>query len=84
MSQYEIIKTRRDGFAIDSDQVSSGITLADAIRDAGIRCETCEHWEQSEKCTGPLHIRYNGELTTEPGFFCAHHSALSNSTQDIE
>jgi len=56
---YEILKTRRDGFTIDSDKVPCGNTLADAIRNSGIRCETCENW-----------IRYSRPMPDEGSGHC--------------
>lgn len=53
-----------------------GPTFSDAIRNAGIRCETCEHWHSGFKeCEAWEEVVPGVELDT--AFFCARHSALA-------
>lgn len=55
---------------------------ADAIRESGIRCETCEHWGQFEALVDGINVVFHdcehslGGGEENPDFFCAHHSAL--------
>lgn len=66
--------------------IGHGTSVIDAIRSAGIRCETCEHLQTvSGTNTVDLYCEniplgspdpYAAALV-EPGFFCADHSKLN-------
>lgn len=59
-------------------------TLAAAIRDAGIRCETCKHWDEEtgvcETLTTEM-VKWPIDLATRPDFFCADHSKLTEDSR---
>lgn len=77
-----------DGFVTDSISVISGnLFTLENIRSAGIRCETCEHFNMVGDCEtydGKQGYEDNGHgwdvpvKSYKPDFFCAHHSALQN------
>ena len=57
----------------DGRLIGDGDTLTDAIRDAGIRCETCEHFNYvNGRCD------YNTTIWPKRDFFCPHHSNLQD------
>ena len=53
-----------------------GDTLADAIRAAGIRCETCKHWREIDNDIGMCNGLAGDYI--ERGGFCCDHSNLQN------
>lgn len=61
------------------DVLAVGETIADAIRNTGIRCETCEHWNwhSYDKSYGgrcsELHTDF---MPDNGGGFCSQHSEL--------
>lgn len=56
---------------------AEGDTLSDAIRNAGVRCETCEHYHQYGNPEYDEVQCREGVDGITPDFFCAHHSALA-------
>lgn len=65
----------------DGRLIGDGDTLTDAIRDAGGRCETCEHWDQKTHVCKRLTYKFcqwPNVANTAPDFFCPHHSNLQD------
>ena len=56
---------------------------SDAIRAAGIRCETCEHFGPWNLCDASHSDTPAGGEVVLPNFFCAHHSALTKEVGSI-
>lgn len=56
--------------------IHKGDTLADAIRAAGIRCETCKHWREIDNDIGMCNGLAGDYI--ERGGFCCDHSNLQN------
>lgn len=63
-----------------TDEIWSIPIDAAAIRDAGIRCETCKHWKNGDCIGPPCDLFSGGEYSgdTPADFFCAHWSGFGD------
>ena len=58
--------------------VSEGDSLVDAIRNAGITCGTCEHWDKNTRCDGSSYALCRRNVYKHIDFFCADHSKIAD------
>ena len=67
---------------LPTERIGKGQTLVDAIRNAGITCGTCEHWNKVLGCLeGYTQICWGEECAVSEDHFCAHHSKLKETSE---